>query len=123
MFKCIECTYNSKFIEEIHEHEAEKHAFVQLSSFIGEKTQQENKFLEQVKSMKDIKFKRKITKNSFNCNEEGCEYSTKLKQHLKSHKEIIHLQIQKFSCNICHFKSYYKSIIASHQKDSQRKLI
>ena len=54
-------------------------------------------------------------KGNLKCSTEGCNFSTNLRQTLMAHHEKIHLQILKFSCNLCDYKSYHEAHVKSHQ--------
>ena len=70
-------------------------------------------------SISNIKIK-KLTKvkskfGKFSCSNDECNYSTNSKQHYRQHFESKHLQIVKFSCNLCEYKSYHKQTVEYHQ--------
>ena len=57
------------------------------------------------------------------CKEEGCSFSTNSPKHkivLRCHTERVHLQILRYSCNLCGQKKYYKSSIIKHQKTEHK---
>ena len=52
------------------------------------------------------------------CKELGCGFSTVSKRTLRIHHESFHLQITKYACNLCEYKTYYKSRVEYHQKSN-----
>ena len=49
----------------------------------------------------------------FKCH--SCSYSMTTKKALNKHIENVHLQLNKFACSLCEFKSYYKHLVDYHQ--------
>ena len=45
---------------------------------------------------------------------EDCNYTTNIKQSLTRHYESQHLQLMKYACNLCDFKSYFKYSVEAH---------
>ena len=67
------------------------------------------------------KRKYKVNKdNPFQCEEEGCNYSSKLKIQLKAHNAMVHLNVKRFKCGNCNFDSYVKYSIIEHQNNQHK---
>ena len=43
-----------------------------------------------------------------------CDFTTDTKQGIKTHSEVIHLRILRFSCSLCIYQSYYSSHVRIH---------
>ena len=51
----------------------------------------------------------------YQCDGDGCNYTNYDKFRLQSHYESQHLQILKFVCNLCEYKSYFSNHVRYHQ--------
>ena len=49
-----------------------------------------------------------------------CDFKTAHNQHLNNHIKSIHRGEKRFSCNICEYTSFYKHLVAQHQKHQHR---
>ena len=72
----------------------------------------------------DTKRKRKgilRTKGKHKCTEKNCDFASDYRVNVQNHIENEHSGILKFKCYICDYKSYYKHLVARHQKTTSHK--
>ena len=69
--------------------------------------------------MKDGKFRQKV--GILECTEAYCNFRTNHKQSLRQHHDTIHLQLLKYACNLCDYKSYHHFHVKFHQNSKIHK--
>merc|ERR1711963_1340012 len=57
----------------------------------------------------------KTKEDRFVCSQEGCNFSCNSKGYLRKHYGRIHLELMRYSCNLCPYKSYSKKDVRDHQ--------
>ena len=55
-----------------------------------------------------------------NCEE--CDFETRMKRQLETHKRLKHIDVIKFACNKCNYNSYTRSNLEEHQQSHQEVL-
>ena len=51
-----------------------------------------------------------------------CEHKAKNDEHLKRHVDAVHLNLKRFVCNSCDYKSYFENSVMIHIKSQHKDL-
>ena len=128
-YACSFCDYKNYSSFTIKYHQKSRHSSIQNESLrilrIGCILCQENKehmkhfiSLEGGKRTTKVRNrKRKSKEGKFACMQEGCMYRSNFSQVVKEHYERIHLEMLRYSCNLCPYKAYLKQMVRVHQQN------
>ena len=128
-YACSFCDYKNYSSFNIKYHQKSRHSSIQNESLrilrIGcilcQENQEHTKHFISLeggkRTTKDRNRKRKFKEGKFACMQEGCMYRSNFSQVVKEHYERIHLEILRYSCNLCPYKAYFKDMVRVHQQN------